>query len=321
MKPFGIRRVFFFICGPLKVMIVPRSLKPGDKIGIVAPGRKVSPQEIDPALQIFSSWQLKVALSQNLFGTDHGYLSSTDESRLSDFQNMIDDPEISAIICARGGYGTTRILDRLDFQNLLKNPKWIVGFSDITALHLRLNVLGIESIHSTMPALFSQANSLQSIESLREALFGSGQLINAAPNSNNKHGAATGEVMGGNLSILVDSLATSADADFTDKILIVEEIDEYLYKIDRMFTHLLRAGKLSKLRGLAVGYFTDTKDSTLAFGETVEQIILGKVNRYNYPVAFNLPIGHENPNLAWRSGSKLALTVNGSGSSLSSEVV
>jgi muramoyltetrapeptide carboxypeptidase len=137
-------------------MIVPRSLQPGDKIGIVAPGRKVSPQEIDTALQVFSSWQLKVLLSPNLFANDHGYLSAKDESRLQDFQKMINDPEISAIVCARGGYGTTRILDSLDFQPLLKSPKWIAGFSDITALHLRLNVLRVESIHSTMPALFSQ---------------------------------------------------------------------------------------------------------------------------------------------------------------------
>jgi muramoyltetrapeptide carboxypeptidase len=301
-------------------MIVPRSLKPGDKIGIVAPGRKVNPQQIDTAIRAFSSWQLKVALSPNLFSNDHSYLAATDEGRLRDFQAMIDDPEISAILCARGGYGTTRILDRLDFQPLLKNPKWIVGFSDITALHLRLNVLGIQSIHSTMPVLFSQDDSLPSIASLHETLFGSTQLISAPPNENNKHGSATGEIIGGNLSLLVDSLLTSADADFVDKILIVEEIDEYLYKIDRMFTHLLRTGKLSRLRGLAVGYFSDIKDSSPAFGETVEQIILEKVSRYNYPVAFSLPIGHENPNLAWRSGSTMTLTVNTDGSSLSPEV-
>ncbi|HMG94242.1 MAG TPA: LD-carboxypeptidase [Chryseolinea sp.] len=301
-------------------MIVPKSLKPGDKIGIVAPGRKIGPEQIDAAVQTFSSWQLKVALSPNLFANDHGYLAGRDEGRLSDFQNMIDDPEISAIVCARGGYGTTRILDRLDFQHLLKYPKWIVGFSDITALHLRLNVLGIQSIHSTMPVLFSQDDSKLSIASLRQSLFGSGQLISAPSNTNNKLGSATGEIIGGNLSLLVDSLLTSADADFVDKILIVEEIDEYIYKIDRMFTHLLRAGKLSRLQGLAVGYFSDVKDSAPGFGETVEQVILDKVSRYKFPVAFNLPIGHENPNLAWRSGSTMTLTVNSSGSSFSPEI-
>ena len=302
-------------------MLIPKSLKPGDKIGIVAPGRKVSPQEMETALQIFSSWQLKVTLSPNLFTNEHGYLAANDENRLNDFQQMIDDPEISAIVCARGGYGTTRIIDRLDFQPLLKNPKWIVGFSDITALHLRLNVLRVESIHSTMPALFSKDNAQPSIESLRQALFGLNQIISAPPNSNNKQGSATGEVVGGNLSIVADSLLTSSDADFDDKILIVEEIDEYIYKIDRMFTHLMRSGKLSGLRGLAVGYVSDVKDTTPGFGETVEQIILDKVGRYDYPVAFDLPTGHENPNLAWRSGSTMTLTVNGSGSSLSSRFV
>ncbi len=297
-------------------MIVPRPLKPGDKIGIVAPGRKVSPQQMDQAISVFSDWQLNVMLSPNIFGHDHNYLAAKDEGRLSDFQNMIDDPEISAIICARGGYGTTRILDRLDFHHLLQNPKWIVGFSDITAVHLKLNALGIESIHATMPIMFSQEASLPSIASLLEILFGSTSSISAPSNANNKSGSGTGEVIGGNLSLLVDSLSTSGEADFADKILIVEEIDEYLYKIDRMFTHLDRAGKLSRLRGLAVGYFSDIKDTTPGFGETVEQLILEKVGRYNYPVAFNLPIGHENPNLAWRSGSTMTLTVGKNGSGL-----
>ncbi len=297
-------------------MIVPRPLKPGDKIGIVAPGRKVSPQQMEQAISAFSDWQLNVVLSPNIFGHDHSYLAAKDEGRLSDFQNMIDDPEISAIICARGGYGTTRILDRLDFHRLLKNPKWIVGFSDITAVHLKLNALGIESIHATMPILFSQEGSMPSIASLLEILFGSTPPISALSNAANKYGSAKGEVVGGNLSLLVDSLLTSGEADFTKKILIVEEIDEYLYKIDRMFTHLDRAGKLSNLRGLVVGYFSDIKDTSPGFGETVEQLILEKVGRYNYPVAFNLPIGHENPNLAWRSGSTMTLTVDSNGSSL-----
>ena len=169
-------------------MIVPRFLKPGDKIGIVAPGRKVSAQQMDQAISTFSEWQLSVVLSPNIFGHDHSYLAAKDEGRLSDFQNMIDDPEISAIVCARGGYGTTRILDRLDFHSLLKNPKWIVGFSDITAVHLKLYALGIESIHATMPIMFSKEGSLPSITSLLEILFGSTSLISAPSNTNNKHG-------------------------------------------------------------------------------------------------------------------------------------
>jgi muramoyltetrapeptide carboxypeptidase len=230
---------------------------------------------------------------------------------------MINDPEVAAIICARGGYGTTRILDRLNFQPLSISPKWIVGFSDITALHLKLNELRIESIHATMPILFSKQDSPSSVSSLRETLFGTGSPLNGHSNKNNKLGSATAEVIGGNLSLLVDSLSTSGDADFSEKILIVEEIDEYLYKIDRMFTHLLRAGKLSRLRGLVVGHFSDIKDTTPGFGETVEEIILDKVGKFGYPIAFDFPIGHENPNLAWRSGSTMTLNVDAKGSSLS----
>jgi muramoyltetrapeptide carboxypeptidase len=298
-------------------MITPRFLKQGDKVGIVASGRKVKPEEIDAAVNILSGWGLKVELAPNLFSDAHRYLAGQDESRISDFQKMIDDPEIAAIICARGGYGTTRIIDRLNLQRLLTNPKWIAGFSDITTLHLRLNTMDIESIHSTMGIFFSKEEAAPSVNSLRESLYGKPTSIAGPANKFNKSGSSIGEVIGGNLSLLVDSLSTSSNTDFNEKILIVEEIDEYLYKIDRMVTHLLRAGKLSNLRGLAIGYFSDLKDTTPGFGETVEEIILDKVGRFGYPVAFNLPIGHENPNLAWISGSSMTLNVDSNGSTLS----
>jgi muramoyltetrapeptide carboxypeptidase len=302
-------------------MITPKFLTPGNKVGIVAPGRKVSREDMEAAIKIFSDWGVKVELSPNLYANEHSYLAASDDSRLGDFQKMINDPEISAIICARGGYGTTRILDKLNLQPLSLSPKWIVGFSDITALHLKLNKLSIESIHATMPIMFSKEDSLPSINSLRETLFGTASPINGQSNKSNKHGTANAEVIGGNLSLLVDSLSTSGDVDFSEKILIVEEIDEYLYKIDRMFTHLMRAGKLSRLRGLVVGHFSDIKDTTPGFGESVEEIILDKVRKFGYPVAFGFPIGHENPNLAWTSGSTMTLTVSASGSTLSPLVV
>lgn len=297
-------------------MITPRFLKQGDKVGIVASGRKVRREEVEAAINIISSWGLRVELAPNLFSDDHGYLAGQDESRLSDFQGMIDNTEISAIVCARGGYGTTRIIDRLNLQSLLANPKWIAGFSDVTTLHLKLNKLGIESVHSTMALFFSKENAASSVSSLREVLFGKQFTLIGPANSRNKSGSSIAEVVGGNLSLLVDSLSTSSDADFNGKILIVEEIDEYLYKVDRMFTHLLRAGKLSNLRGLVCGYFSDMKDTNPGFGETVEEIILNKVKKFGYPVAFNLPIGHENPNIAWISGSTMKLDVGDSGSSL-----
>lgn len=297
-------------------MIRPKFLSAGNKIGIVAPGRKVSREDMNTALQIFSNWGLKVQLSPNLYANQHSYLAASDESRLSDFQDMINDPDIAAIICARGGYGTTRILDKLDLRPLSVSPKWIVGFSDITALHLKLNVMRIQSIHATMPILFSKEDSLASVNSLRETLFGTTSVMNCDSNNNNRHGSATAEVIGGNLSMLVDSLSTSGDADFAEKILIVEEVDEYFYRIDRMFTHLLRAGKLAGLRGLVVGHFSDLKDTTPGFGQTVEEIILDKVGHFGYPVAFDFPSGHVNPNFAWISGSTMTLNVDAAGSSL-----
>ena len=297
-------------------MIRPKFLTPGNKIGIVAPGRKVAREDTETAVKIFSDWGLRVELSPNLHANKHSYLAATDEGRLSDFQKMINDPEIAAIACARGGYGTTRILDKLNLQPLSLTPKWIVGFSDVTALHLKLNVLRIESIHATMPILFPREDSAPSINSLRDTLFGNASSITGKSNTNNKHGAATAEVIGGNLSLIVDSLSTPGDADFSEKILIVEEIDEHFYRIDRMFTHLMRAGKLTRLRGLVVGHFSDLKDTTPGFGETIENIVLDKVSKFGYPVAFDFPTGHVNPNLAWISGSTMTLNVDKGGSSL-----
>lgn len=300
-------------------MIKPDSLKIGDKVGVVATGRKVLFQDVEAAEKLFTSWGLKVEFAPNLFSNNHPYLAATDEQRLNDLQSMLDDRDIKAVICVRGGYGTTRIIDRLDFAAFQERPKWIAGFSDITALHLKLFQLGIESIHSTMPILFSKPESFSSIVSLREILFGVKNSINAEANKNNRPGKSTGQVIGGNLSLLVDSLATSCEPDFDAKILVVEEIDEYLYKIDRMFMHLKRAGKLDKLNGLVVGHMTDIKDTDPGFGETIEEVILSKVKDFGYPVAFNFPIGHENPNLAWRHGSVMTLTVEEHSSVLQSQ--
>jgi len=300
-------------------MIKPRSLKVGDKVGIVAPGRKVHLQEVEVAERIILSWGLNVEFAPNLFNDDHHYLAGTDEQRLNDFQGMLDNEEINAIICARGGYGTTRIVDHLSFAKFQRNPKWIVGFSDVTALHLKLFQLGIESLHGTMPILFSKQDSASSIESLKQILFGMGTSVKAEPNKNNKPGQSTSLVLGGNLSLVVDSLGTSTEPDLDAKILIVEEIDEYFYKIDRMFTQLKRAGKLDRLAGLVVGHMTDLKDTEPGFGETMEEIILNKVKQFNYPVAFNFPIGHENPNLAWSHGSVMTLSIGEHGSLLQSD--
>ena len=252
-------------------MISPPFLNPGDKIAIAAPGRKVSIKDIEAAQNILGAWGMDVIFSERLFSHAHQYLAGSDGERLADLQQMVDNFEIKAIICARGGYGTTRIVDALDFSSLYKHPKWIVGFSDITALHLKLFKLGIKSIHGTMPILFTRPETRQSLESLRGSLTGESAILSAVGNVSNRYGKVTAPVIGGNLSLLVDSIGTSSDPDTNGKILVLEEIDEYTYKIDRMLMHLKRAGKLENLAGLVIGHMTDIKEPELPFGETIER--------------------------------------------------
>ncbi|MFZ6013378.1 MAG: S66 peptidase family protein [Bacteroidota bacterium] len=297
-------------------MITPPALQPGDKVGIVAPARKISKQNLDTAIKLIHSWGLQVVLGQHVFSETHSYLSAQDDRRRIDFQHMLDDAQTKAIICARGGYGSTRFIDRVDLGPLLTNPKWIVGFSDITAVHLKLFCAGFQSIHATMPVLFDRPDAQLSVESLRKVLFGEAPVIEASTNPANRLGTASGIAIGGNLSLINDSLGTNSEPDTTGKILIVEEIDEYLYRLDRMFTQLKRAGKLEKLAGLVVGHMTDIKDTELSFGEDVESIIANAVRDYSFPVAFNFPIGHDQPNMAWVHGSEMTLTVETAGSVL-----
>ena len=291
-------------------MVSPKHLRRGDKIGIVATARKVTQEHIAPAVEQFKSWGLDVVLSPLLFGGTHSYLAGTDEERIAAVQQFLDDPEVSAIICARGGYGTTRIIDQVDFREFVKYPKWIVGFSDVTALHLRLSALGFESIHGTMPVLFTKEDSSSSVEHLRTALFGEPLELTTSPHSANRHGEARGRLIGGNLSLLADSLGTAHEPDTKGAILVIEEVDEYYYKIDRMIVQLKRAGKLDHLAGLVGGHFTDIKETELKFGETVEEIIRYHTKSFPYPVAFKFPTGHENPNFSWIEGREALLSVD-----------
>jgi muramoyltetrapeptide carboxypeptidase len=290
-------------------MIIPPFLASGKTIGIVAPGRKVLPDEISEAIKTIESWGLNVVLGKNIFSTTHSYLSGGDKERAEDMQSMLDDANIAAIFCARGGYGTTRFIEQLDFSTFLNNPKWIVGFSDVTALHLRLSKLGVESIHAIMPILFGKQNSEQSIESLGKILWGEKIALDWQVAKFNRTGKSDGIMIGGNLSLIVDSIGTSGDIDTTGKILMIEEVEEYRYKIDRMMTQLKRSGKLENLAGLIVGHMTNILDTELSFGETVNEIIISKVKEYTYPVAFSFPSGHEMPNMAWRHGGHTLLEV------------
>lgn len=290
-------------------MIRPAFLRQGDTVCILAPGRKLDINIINSAASIIESWGLKVKFGKNLFSEKHSYLSGTDAERLSDLQEALNDSSIQAIICARGGYGTTRILDQVDFTSFAKNPKWICGFSDITALHLKLQSLNIQSIHGTMPVQFSNPSFASSANQLRDVLFGETILLTAAAFVHNRLGEATGEIVGGNLSLLIESLGTASELQTEGKILMIEEIDEYVYRFDRMLVQLKRAGKLKGLSGLVMGHMTDIKESELPFGESVEQLIRYHTREFKYPVAFNFPTGHDNPNMAWIEGAQAKFVV------------
>ncbi|MEM1407041.1 MAG: LD-carboxypeptidase [Bacteroidota bacterium] len=296
-------------------MILPPPLQPGDAVGMVAPSRLIKPDQVEQALATFNLWGLEVRQGSSLFGT-HGYFAGTDENRLNDLQNFINDPEIKCIFCARGGYGVTRILDQLNLKPMLKTPKWIVGFSDITALHLALAKLGLVSVHGLMPVQFDYFDAEGSIESLRALLFEHNIGVAAAYHTSNRDGKAEAPIVGGNLSLVADSLGTASEIDTAGRILLLEEIDEYLYKIDRMLVQLKRAGKLNQLKGLVIGDFSQIKDTRIPFGQSLEQIILDKVRGYDYPVAFGFQIGHEIPNYSLPLMYPIKLQVLKEGSSI-----
>ena len=298
-------------------ILIPPKLKAGDKVAIVAPARKISIEEIKPAIDIIESWGLTVTVG-NTIGKENFQFAGTDEERLNDFQNAIDDDSVKAIICARGGYGSVRFVDEIDFRKFSKKPKWICGFSDITVLqsHL-LNVYGIASVHSTM-ALAFENNTVESLETLREILFGENVSYSIPYNKLNRFGSEYGILCGGNLSLLQNLSGTNSDIDTDDKILFIEDVDEYLYHFDRMMQWLKRSGKLENLAGLLVGHLTKMKnlDELKPFGKTAEEIISEAVNEYEYPVCFGFPAGHENDNRAFVIGGKYSLTVTPENSEL-----
>lgn len=286
--------------------IQPEFLKKGDKIGIVACARKISKEELQPAINILQNWGLEVVLGKNIFNADHQF-SGTDEERATDLQSMLDDTSIKAVISARGGYGTVRIIDKLDFSTFKKHPKWIIGYSDITVLHSHIHNMGIQTLHATMPINF-KVNE-EATETLRKALFGEEICYSFEPNALNKNGKAEGVLVGGNLSLLYALCGSNSDIDTNGKILFIEDLDEYLYHIDRMMMNLKRSGKLSGLAGLIVGGMSDMKDNAIPFGKTAEAIILDAVKEYNYPICFHFPCGHIDRNLAIVLGRKVELTV------------
>jgi len=298
-------------------MIIPEKLVVGDKIGIISTARKITIEELKPPIKTLESWGLKVVLGANLFQEDDQF-SGTVDQRTNDLQIMIDDNSIKAILCARGGYGTVQIIDAINFTNLKKNSKWIVGYSDATVLHSHLNNLGMASLHATMPINF-EGNTNESLWSLKNALFGNLNNVECKAHPLNKFGKIEGDVVGGNLSILYSLLGSSSDIDTIGKILFIEDLDEYLYHIDRMMMNLKRNGIFGNLKGLIIGGMSDMNDNSIPFGKTAEQIILDYTKGYDFPICFGFPAGHLADNRCLILGINSILKICENGVSLSQE--
>lgn len=285
-------------------------LSAGDTIGLAATARKISLEEITPALKIFESWGLEVKLSSTLFEAQNQF-GGTDEQRAKGFQELLDDPNIKAIICARGGYGTVRMIDLLDFTGFKQSPKWIIGFSDITVLHSHIHTLtGLPTIHGPMLLnMQPERADEESLYQLRKLLTGEQPSYYSGTHTLNKKGKCKGKLVGGNLSVLYSTLGSVSDIDTSGKILFLEDLDEYLYHIDRMMMNLKRNGKLDKLAGLVVGDMSDMNDNTIPFGKTAEEIILEHTSGYHFPVCFGFPAGHEKKNLPLMMGAGYTLEV------------
>jgi muramoyltetrapeptide carboxypeptidase len=289
-------------------LIRPEPLKAGNAVGLIATANKISFESVKTATRVLESWGLKVKMASNL-GRSWNQFAGSDEERTEALQEMIGDPDIRALICVRGGYGTNRIIDKLDFSPLYNSPKFICGFSDVTLLLWHLVSLGFEAIHSTMPVKFGLAGAEPSVESLKKLLFGEPYRFQYPGNLLNKPGMVEAPVIGGNLSIISHLIGTKSDIDISGKILFLEEIDEYLYRTDRMLYHLNRSKHFSKLSGFIAGNFTAMQDNEEPFGETIDQIINKQLEGFNFPTSFNAPIGHEPLNYALPLSRNIILDV------------
>lgn len=293
----------------------PSNLQKGDKIAIISTARKISKVELQPAVEELNSWGLEVVFGENLFQEYHQF-SGTDEERAADLQWALDSDEIKAVLCARGGYGTVKIIDQIDFLKFVNHPKWVIGYSDVTVLHNHINQnYGIQTLHATMPINFG-TNTKEALDSLKETLFGASPVYFTDAHKLNRNGETEGELVGGNLSILYSLTGTKSQLDTKGKILFLEDLDEYLYHVDRMMMNLDRAGMLKDLKGLVIGGMTDMNDNTIPYGKTAIQIISETAAKYDYPVCFNFPAGHLDDNRTLIMGGKVKLQVSEGGGEL-----
>ena len=307
----------FQTIGDESLFVSPAFLKTGDIIGITSPAGYITIEELRSAVQKMESWGYKIQIGKTIDKRDFTF-GGTDDERTKDFQQMLDDPKIKAIMCARGGYGVVRIIDKLNWEKFKAKPKWIIGFSDVTVFHSHLNKnFGIASIHSKMcnsfPDDWSLAEPIQieTIEAIQLALSGKKMKYTTIPNAQNKLGTADGVLIGGNLKMLETLAGTKSDINTAGKILFVEDTGEYMYNVDRMFWNLKRTGKLSQLKGLIIGGFKIKVDEDSDdFGKTLQDVVLEKVKAWRYPVCFDFPVGHQRNNYALKCGVKHRLVVS-----------
>ncbi len=289
-------------------MITPPYLNPGDTVGILSTARKVDAGDLKDALALVESWGLEAVLGASI-GASRNQYAGSDGLRRDDLQRMLNDNSIKAIWCAKGGYGTVRIIDALDFYKFVKDPKWIVGYSDVTVLHSQLNKMGFETLHAPIAKGIEDKSALAK-KSLQDALFGKPLKYNVEAHPLNRMGTATGEMAGGNISILYSLCGSSSAITTEGKILFIEDLDEYLYHMDRMMMNLKRNGLLKNLSGLVVGGLTKMRDNSVLFGKNAEKIVFDAVAEYDFPVCFDFPAGHLDDNRALILGRKAMLDVS-----------
>ena len=289
-------------------MIQPPALNPGDLIYITAPAKLMDPQAVSYAKKHLEQNGFNVLISKNCLG-NHYYFSGTDEERMLDLQFGIDHPDVRAILCARGGYGSIRLVDGINWANILREPKWMIGFSDITVFHHRLNKLGVQSIHGSMPINFEK-NTEAALTSLVNTLKGSWPQFLLPSNQSNKVGIATGNLIGGNLSIVYSMLGTDDQFDFEDSILFLEDVGEHYYQVERMLYAFKKAGIFQKIKGLIIGGISELEDTNPPLGRTIEEMVLDQLEYTRIPVLFDFPGGHIEDNRAIIFGKKIQLTVS-----------
>ncbi|MBR1774045.1 MAG: LD-carboxypeptidase [Bacteroidales bacterium] len=292
-------------------MITPDTLKKGDSVAIISSARKITEKEVSFAKQLFKSWGLNAVLGKTI-GKEDDQFAGDDILRAEDLQTMLDNSEIKAVFFARGGYGSVRILDKINWKSLANNPKWLIGYSDVTAvlMHSYYNA-SMSSIHGIMPINITDLSENTAVNSLKNILFNGNNEITCPSFPLNRQGRVTGEIIGGNLSVIYSLLGSNSFGDTEDKILFIEDLDEYLYHIDRMMQALKRSGKLNKIKALLVGQMSDMHDNNVPFGKTAYGIIADCLKDTDFPIAFNLPVGHiGTQNHAFIHGKSAEITIS-----------